>query len=267
MTAGEKYETDLLVKAKVQNQDSFFLIHLEHQAQHQSAFDKRMFRYFARLYEKYDLPIYPIALLSFDSPKTLQNNTHQIKFPNQIVLDFHYKVIQLNQLNWRDFLQYQNPVAAALMAKMNIVEADRLRVKCECLRLLATLRLDRAKMQLISGFVDTYLRLNQAENRLLQAEIDRMEADTKEVIMQIVTSWMEEGLQQGLHEGKQVGRQEEALSLIMRLLNRRIGEIPSEMATQLQQLALLKLKDLVEALLDFSNPNDVENWLQQIKQG
>ena len=34
------------------------------------------------------------------------------------------------------------------------------RVKLECLRLLATLRLDPARMQLISGFVDTYLRLS-----------------------------------------------------------------------------------------------------------
>jgi hypothetical protein len=37
---------------------------------------------------------------------------------------------------------------------------DRPRVKLECLRLLATLRLNPARMRLISGFVDTYLRLN-----------------------------------------------------------------------------------------------------------
>lgn len=269
VTAGEKYEADLLVKAKVQTQESFFLIHLEHQAQHQSAFDKRMFRYFARLYEKYDLPIYPIALFSYGSPKTPQANFHQVKFPNQTILNFHYDVIQLNQLNWRDFLQHHNPVATALMAKMNIADSDRLRVKCECLRLLATLRLDRAKMQLISGFIDTYLRLSQAENRLLQAEIDRMETDTKEVIMQIVTSWMEEGLQQGLQEGKQQGlqegKQEEALSLTRRLLSRRIGAISSETEVQLQQLSLSQLEDLAEALLDFSTANDLEDWLQQIQ--
>lgn len=78
--------------------------------------------------------------------------------PNQskVILQFNYDVIQLNRLNWRYFVQQQNPVASALMAKMNIAPEERRQVKLECLRLMATLRLDRAKMQLISGFVDTY---------------------------------------------------------------------------------------------------------------
>ena len=47
------------------------------------------------------------------------------------------------------------------MAKMKLAERDRPKVKAECLRLMVTLRLDRARMRLIAGFVDTYLRLNQ----------------------------------------------------------------------------------------------------------
>jgi hypothetical protein len=43
------------------------------------------------------------------------------------------------------------------MAKMSIARQDRPRVKAECLRL------NDAKMQLISGFVATYLRLNAEE--------------------------------------------------------------------------------------------------------
>ncbi len=125
-----------------------------------------MFRYFSRLYEKFDLPIYPIAIFSYKSPKTLEVNCHQIAFLNKVVLDFNYDVIQLNQLNWGDFVQQHNPVASALMAKMNIADKDRPRVKFECLRLLATLRLDPARMQLISGFIDSYLRLNEQEKRV-----------------------------------------------------------------------------------------------------
>ncbi|GCA95820.1 putative cytoplasmic protein [Microcystis aeruginosa 11-30S32] len=61
-----------------------------------------------------------------------------------------------NAINWRDFLNQPNPVASALMAKMNIAEKERAKVKAECLRLLITLKLNPAKMQLISGFIDTY---------------------------------------------------------------------------------------------------------------
>ncbi len=46
------------------------------------------------------------------------------------------------------------------MAKMKIDQCDRPQVKAECLRLLVTLQLDPARMQLIYGFVDTYLNLD-----------------------------------------------------------------------------------------------------------
>ncbi|WP_313931754.1 hypothetical protein [Nostoc punctiforme] len=81
-------------------------------------------------------------------------------FPDLNVLEFRFAAIQLNRLSWRDFLTQPNPVAAALMSKMNIPKLERPQVKAECLRLLATLKLDPARMQLISGFVDTYLRLD-----------------------------------------------------------------------------------------------------------
>ncbi len=87
--------------------------------------------------------------------------------PDLDVLTFNFQSIQLNQLDWRDFLQRRNPVAAALMAKK-----DRPKVKVECLRLLATLQLDPARTFLISGFVDTYLRLNQSEEQVFQLELE-----------------------------------------------------------------------------------------------
>ncbi|OYD93167.1 flagellar assembly protein H [Nostoc sp. 'Peltigera membranacea cyanobiont' 210A] len=251
VTAGEKYETDLVVKARFRGQESFFLVHLEHQAYYQEAFDLRMYRYFARLYEKYALPVYPIALFSYDSPKKAETNFHQVAFPNKVVLQFNYDVIQLNRLNWREYLQQQNPVASALMAKMNIAPKDRPRVKSECLRLLATLQLDPARTQLISGFIDTYLRLNAQEEEIFQTEIAQFEPTQQQVVMQIVTSWMEEGIQQG------------ELKIIQRQLTKRIGVITPELQEELRGLSLTHLEDLAEALLDFSTEADLVAWLQQ----
>jgi hypothetical protein len=84
-----------------------------------------------------------------------------VEFPDRTVLQFNFASIQLNRLNWRDYLEQQNPVAAALMSKMRIAPADRPKVKAECLRMLATLRLNPARTRLISQFVDTYLRLTE----------------------------------------------------------------------------------------------------------
>jgi hypothetical protein len=122
-------------------------------------------------------------------------------------MEFHFEVIQLNRLSWRDFVNQASPVAAALMAKMRIAPRDRPRVKLECLRLLATLRLNQAKMRLISGFVDTYLKLTANEHIEFQQGIKALSSDQKEDVMEIVTSWMEDGLKQGRREGRQQGLQ------------------------------------------------------------
>lgn len=269
VTAGEKYEADLVVKARFRGQESCFLVHVEHQARTEAEFSQRMFRYFARLYEKFGLPVYPVALFSYETPVRPEPNVHQVAFPNKVVLEFNYDVIQLNRLNWRDFLRQPNPVASALMAKMNIAPAERRQVKFECLCLLATLRLDPARMQLISGFIDTYLRLGAEEEKLLRDEIAKMEPVQQEEVMRIVTSWMEEGIEQGLQQGieqgvqqgLQQGKQEEAVSLILRLLPRRIGALSPELQARIQQLSLPQLEDLAEALLDFTNEGDLVAWL------
>ena len=254
VTAGEQYEADLVAKVKFRGEESFFLIHTEHQSEARGDFSKRMFRYFARLYEKHALPVYPIALFSYDVPQRPEATFHRVDFPDFRVLEFNYRVIQLNRLNWRDFLRYQNPVASALMAKMKIASSDRPRVKAECLRLMATLRLDRARMKLISGFVDTYLRLTAEEEQLLQAEISTIEPSTREVVMEIVTSWELRGIEQG--------RQREALSFVLRLLNRRLGGVSPDLEARIRSLSVEKLEELGEALLDFSNVADLVDWLE-----
>jgi hypothetical protein len=52
--------------------------------------------------------------------------------------------------------------------------SERVQVKAECLRLLAMLELNREKMELISGFIGTYLRLDEAEEEEFQQAVERM---------------------------------------------------------------------------------------------
>jgi hypothetical protein len=50
-------------------------------------------------------------------------------------------------------------------------------------------------------------------------------------------------------------------SLVLRQLNRRIGVIAPETETKVRALSLLRLEELGEALLDFSQPSDLNQWL------
>ena len=80
--------------------------------------------------------------------------------------------------------------------------------------------------------------------------------------MEIVTSWMEQGLQQGRREGRLEGRQEGELTVILRQLTRRIGTVEPELQERIRQLSLAQLEDLAEALLDFSDVADLTAWLR-----
>jgi hypothetical protein len=257
VAGGEKKIMDIVALAKFQQQDYSFLVHIENESSSKTDFNQRLFRYFCSLFLRYNRPIYPIVVFSYDSPQRQDKSDFVIDFPDKQVLKFDYEIVQLNRLDWRDFLQQKNPVAAALMAKMKIDKRDRPTVKAQCLRLMVTLSLDPAKMQLISGFVDSYLRLNSTEEALFQSELGTMEAREQEQIMQITTSWKEEGRV----EGRQEGRIEEKLAITLRQLNRKLGNLPEEIATRIKSLEPNQLDSLTEDLLDFLSLDDLKQWL------
>lgn len=68
VTQSERHEVDLVAKVRFHGKLLGFLIHVEAQTRQQETFPQRMFTYFARFHEKYDSPVYPIALFSFQTP-------------------------------------------------------------------------------------------------------------------------------------------------------------------------------------------------------
>jgi len=76
-------------------------------------------------------------------------------------------------------------------------------------------------------------------------------------------------------EAKEEGRQEEASSMLQRQLSKRFGKISAPQSGSLRDrrleninsLSLEQLEDLGEALLDFSDIADLDNWLQSCVTG
>lgn len=223
VTSGERMEPDLIARVRFRGLPTYFIIHIENQSQAQKGFGRRLFRYFSRIHDQHNLPVYPIVIFSFDSPRRPQPDFYRVEFPNKVVLDFRFDVVQPNRLSWRDFVKKKNPVAAALMAKMNIAQGERARVKLECLRLLLTLKLNKARMKLISGFIDNYLDLNREESKEFEAEVRELAVKEKEHVMEIMTSWKKEGLRQGLAQG----RVEAVRGAVVDILEARFNRVPA----------------------------------------
>lgn len=63
--------------------------------------------------------------------------------------------------------------------------------------------------------------------------------------------------------GEAQGIQKGEAKIILRLLHRRLGEIPDNFKQQIRELSVKQLENLGEALLDFETQADLLNWLHQ----
>ncbi|NJL84683.1 MAG: Rpn family recombination-promoting nuclease/putative transposase [Chloroflexaceae bacterium] len=92
--------------------------------------------------------------------------------------------------------------------------------------------------------------------QLTREEIAKM-LGTKESFKQtrFYQDVFEEGLEQGLEQGER--------SLLLKLLNRRFGVLPSAKVAQIEALSVEQMENLVEAQVDFSAVADLDNWLSQ----
>ena len=271
VTEGERREVDLIVKARFKGEEAFFLVHIENQAHPQS-----------NLHEKYQLPVYPVAVFSYTESSRQEPTEYRVAFPGKTVLQFEYTSIQLNLIPWQQYINQPNPVASALMARMQMAVSDRPRVKLECLRLLATLKLDPAKSQLIGGFIDTYLKLNAEEYTRYYRELEQLADPEKEETMKLMTSWHLEGIEEGRLKGREEGivkGREEGVregierglargkeDVLVRQLTHRLGELSGQAVDRIDQLSGAQLDQLSIELLDFSSASDLDNWLARATQ-
>jgi predicted transposase/invertase (TIGR01784 family) len=213
----------------------------------------RMLDYWVRLYRRYRLPITQVlVLLRPPSSGTVIETRFQVEMTRH-----DYRVVRMWEQDPDIFLQDLALLPLAPLAATNQPEQRMSRIAEEvnkiesieqrqevaaCTQVLAGLRFDK---QFIRSFF-------------------RGEFMRKSVIYQEI---LEEGLQEGRQQGLQEGLQQGELSLVLRLLKRRVREIPAESQTQIQGLALSQLEELGEALLDFSSLEDLLVWLRSHPSG
>ena len=139
-----------------------------------------------------------------------------------------------------------NPAAATLMTRMEFAAHDRPRVKLECLRILAGLKLERSRLRFLIGFGEQYLALTPEEAGIFQCELEHSDIQPKErrAMMDLTNSWEQKGIERGRHEGREEGREEgleqgrnEGLQLaILRLARSRFQPPESDLFSAVNQV-------------------------------
>jgi predicted transposase/invertase (TIGR01784 family) len=97
---------------------------------------------------------------------------------------------------------------------MGYSRTERVLVKKEFLRMLVKMEINPAKMELINGFFETYLTLNESEEKVLMEEIKQLNPDESEQILKLPNSWVEKGIKEGIKKGESEGKRKIALNML-----------------------------------------------------
>jgi flagellar biosynthesis/type III secretory pathway protein FliH len=105
---------------------------------------------------------------------------------------------------------------------------------------MVTLRLDRARMRLIAGFVDTYLRLNQGEEG----------RGIEKGLGQGIEKGLAQGIERGIEIGRQAGQVEALRAALVDVLGWRFGDLDESLTMRLTAIdSVERLKALTHQAL------------------
>ena len=250
---------DKLVKLSQQGEEVWVLLHIEVQSQYETNFAQRMFTYHYRIFDRYKRKVASLVVLGDESQTWRPSEFGYSLFGSKIT--FQFPVVKLLDLeeDWQDLEVSDNPFAVVVMAhlKANQTKKDtheRLRWKVSLIKGLYEKGYQRQDVINLFRFIDWVMNLPESLTREFWQEVYQLEEEKQ---MPYISSIERLGFQKGLVEGRQEGE----LSLILKLLNRQIGEISPDLANRIRQLPIEQLEALGEALLDFSNEGDLIEWL------
>ncbi|MGY0691897.1 hypothetical protein ACW2QC_03785 [Virgibacillus sp. FSP13] len=106
---------DQIVKVYLNSgEEKWILVHVEVQGKEEEDFGKRMFRYFYRIYDRFDREVYAIALITDQYAKNQTNGFHYNFYGTKV--DYTYNIYHFKENNIEKLEQSTNPFAAAVIA-------------------------------------------------------------------------------------------------------------------------------------------------------
>lgn len=214
----EALKVDLLVETRLRDTDAYVLVHLEPQSYKQSDFRERMFIYFSRLFERHRKEhklIVPIAIFTYDDVRE-EPDTLSMGIADEEIVRFRFWKVELKKQDWRSFIGSNNPVAAALLAKMGYTRSERRQVRTAFLRMMLRLRktLDSARMAMIMSVADLYFEPVREEDEAIMRELAKENPEEGEAIMELMPAWKKWGFDEGVEKGIEKEREHTVKKLL-----------------------------------------------------
>ncbi|MGB8698390.1 MAG: DUF4351 domain-containing protein, partial [Thermosynechococcaceae cyanobacterium] len=237
-------ENDVLMKVKSPLYGEFLIL-TELQLRYTDKMPLRIRAYTALAQEKYGLPVYPVLVnILPPTSKVVVKNCFESNF---LGLQARQDYLTINL--WE--VEAETVFAQSLDTLLPFVPilkngGNEQTVKRALVQLQQNEEL--VELELLLGFFASFVLETELVHQILRWDM---------VVLR-ESPWYQEILQ----EGEQLSRTEEARSLIVRQLTRRVGTLSPDVLSRIHALTLDQLEALGEALLDFSGTEDLESWLQ-----
>ena len=246
LSPSELFLEPIRADALILLQSDTLVLHVEFQTRPDEAIAFRMADYRLRVYRRFpDKRMKQVVVYLKPSRSQLVYQT-RFELPN---LQHEFGVIRLWEEPTERFLQTPGLLPFAVLTQTDD-RAAVLRTVGQRVEALADRRQQSdlaASASLLAGLV--------LDKELIQRVL-RTEMMRESVIYQDIKA-------EGRAEGEVTGRQKEASSLILRQLNRKLGNLAPEDEERIRELSIEQLETLGEELLTFSELRDLLTWLEQ----
>lgn len=262
---------DKLVRVvkKDNGDDIWVFVHVEVQGFYDIEFEKRMYVYNYRLFDRYERPICSLVVLADEREKWRPEQFRyemwgceaSLKFPVVKLLDYQHREDELEGNS--------NPFAIVVLSFLKTRATrknseDRLQWKLRIFKMLYERGYSKEDILELARFIDWIMVLPEDLEQRFDEAIAQFEEEQN---MQYVTSFerqgIKKGMQQGLQQGFQQGLLEKSREDVVEILQTRFENIPQTFIVSINRIAdLVKLKDLLKKVVTVNNLDEFQKFLE-----
>jgi SOS response regulatory protein OraA/RecX len=208
--------------------EEWVLVHIEVQGRHDPLFAKRMFKYYCRIFDRFDRPMTAIAIFSGRDGQKLPCR-YECSYQGS-VLTYQYNTLCILDYEDKDLMASDNPFAMVVLAAKKALfrgknqDEELLKQKLLIAKLLYRKGFKKRKIQAIYSFLYNYVSFADPEtNRIFEKELQKISGkkNTMGMLEGLTEIKAGEALKKGLRRGRAKGRAEEKIKVVRRLLARK----------------------------------------------
>ena len=256
-----KRESDCLIKVSDTTKHTEFILHLEFQSSYDANMPHRMLSYYARILDKYKLPVYPVVICLYPNRPGLDiPDSYVSSINNKDILTFKFDVLKIWEIEANRIIDSNLYGLFPILPLVNHGKTDDKDHLAECFDLVKNLDIEddtlKADIYLSTGILAGLRYSKKTIKNLMKVELLK-----ESVIYQDI---LNKGRNEGRNEGRKEGMEKGMEESIIRILSKRFGNISPGLADIIYHAKnKSQLHKLIDLALSSNNISEFEKKIQK----